>query len=272
MTTTTRNLARLDKITRGETKVLDGPTGRISAVVSTEAKDRDGDIARVEGWQLDNFMKLPQMIDSHRYATIEAVIGRWDVMEVRGKSLVGEGTYFIDSPNPRVADLARHAMYLAKNGLGAFSVGFIPDMSKAKELPGSDSFFPSFEFKGQELLEVSQVSVPANPEALQRMKGVHPEIDNIVDAMLDTMPQQGDAEDGLTSICLYLSSLGMDGDLITKIVEDKRISIIIDVDDAPLSDPTVDAVMDAVGAQLDTNDISNPGKAIREGLREALHG
>ena len=52
----------------------------------------------------------------------------------------------------------------------AFSVGFIPDMDKAVPLHKDDAFgVRGMEFNGQELLEVSAVTVPSNPDALQRI-------------------------------------------------------------------------------------------------------
>ena len=53
--------------------------------------------------------------------------------------------------------------------MAGYSIGFMPDMSKAKELKGEDSFFTNYEFNGQELLEVSAVTIPSNREALQSM-------------------------------------------------------------------------------------------------------
>ena len=142
--------------------------GRVEAVMSTETKDRDGDIVRQHGWDLDNFLKRPVMIADHIY-DLQHQIGRWDdVGVVEGKAggvsqLVGTATYFVGEGNQN----ADWAFNLAKRGEAAFSVGFIPDMSKAVELE-EKGMFPTFEFNGQELLETSQVVVPSNPDGLQR--------------------------------------------------------------------------------------------------------
>jgi len=187
---TRRNTDYIRSLTRAETKVLDEKAGRVVAVVSTEAKDRDGDIIRQTGWDLNNFMRNPVMLDSHRYGSIEAIIGRWDSMEVRGKRLIGEATYDIGQGVPA----ADRGFQLAAQGRSAYSVGFIPDMAKAKELNTSSDWWVNYEFDGQELLEVSQVSVPSNPDALQRMKGTHPVIDDIVDEMLAEVKTAPDPE------------------------------------------------------------------------------
>lgn len=177
----------IEKMIRSDTKVLDAKEGRVLATASTETRDRDGDIIRQAFWDLGHFLENPVLVDSHNYGSIERIFGHWENMHVKSKALVGEIVYHLDSPNPRVADLAKQGLDLAHRGMAAFSVGFIPDMSKAVELKGSDNFLMSFEFKGQELLEVSQVSVPSNPDALLRMKGLHPVLDDIIDEKLITI-------------------------------------------------------------------------------------
>lgn len=165
-----------NKITRAETRVLS--KGLVEATVSTEAKDRDGDIIRVRGWDLTSFLTYPVLISSHNYGSLKSIIGHWESMEVKGKKLVGTAQYYIGKGNEE----ADWGFQLAEMGRAAYSVGFKPDMSKAKELESNDPWFSNFEFNGQELLEVSQVTIPSNPEALQRAKGLklHPVIDAII--------------------------------------------------------------------------------------------
>ena len=92
-------------------------------------------------------------------------------MAVKGKKLEGVARYYVGQGNPE----ADWAFVLASEGKAAFSVGFIPDMEKAKEREssrGGGGFFRSpMEFQGQELIEVSQVNVPANSAALQKALG-----------------------------------------------------------------------------------------------------
>uniref|UniRef100_A0A6M3XKJ0 Putative prohead protease n=1 Tax=viral metagenome TaxID=1070528 RepID=A0A6M3XKJ0_9ZZZZ len=168
------------KLARVETKVLS--TGRIHAVVSTEAKDRDGDIIRVAGWQLDNFMRHPVLLSSHNYRELRSQIGEWEDMAVKGKRLEGVAHYLVGEGNEE----ADWGYNLATKGMAAYSVGFIPDMDKAVELEGTGGFFGNYEFNGQELLEVSQVTIPSNPQALQTLKGLgmHPVMDEMIDEML----------------------------------------------------------------------------------------
>lgn len=179
-----------------KTTVLDQQAGRVHAVVSTEAKDRDGDIIRAAGWQLDNFMAHPVLLSSHNYIQLRSQIGEWESMDIKtagrgSKSrLEGVARYYVGEGNQE----ADWAFNLAGKGRAAFSVGFIPDMAKAKELEGTDGLFPSYEFQGQELLEVSQVTIPSNPQALQSLKGFlraaggHPGLEELLDVVAGEMP------------------------------------------------------------------------------------
>jgi len=172
------------KIVRPETKLLDEEEGRVSAVVSTETKDRDGDIIRVAGWDLKAFLQHPVLLSSHDYRSLRSVIGEWESMEVKGKRLVGTARYYIGTGKNDEADWG---FELAKLGRAAFSVGFIPDMEKAEPIDGeAEGFLRPMEFNGQELLEVSHVSIPSNPDALQRMKGagLDPAIAEVVEEIL----------------------------------------------------------------------------------------
>ena len=171
------------KFIKAETKILDEKEGIISAVVSTESVDRDGDIIRQEGWDLRHFKAHPVLLSSHNYRGLTNQIGEWTRMEVVGKELVGEARYYIGQGNPE----ADWGFFLAGRDKAAFSVGFMPDMAQAKELQGDGK--TSYEFKAQELLEVSQVTVPSNRQSLQAMKGIglDPVMEMLVDDVLDVI-------------------------------------------------------------------------------------
>jgi len=182
-------MAHVTKFIRPELKVVDKAAGIINAVVSTESMDRDGDIIRQDSWDLDHFKAHPILLSSHNYRGLTNQIGEWTSMKVVGDKLVGEAKYYIKQGNQE----ADWGFLLASKGRAAFSVGFVPDMSKAKQIDSNGNL--SYEFQGQELLEVSQVTVPSNADALQTLKGIglHPEVDSIVTEMLDDMatPKDG---------------------------------------------------------------------------------
>ena len=161
------------KLIRPETKVV-GP-GQIRAVVSDESTDRDGDIIRQAGWDLKAFNQHPVLLTSHNYYELRSQIGEWVEMKVQGKRMIGVAQYYIGQGNAE----ADWGFTLAEKGRAAFSVGFIP--TEMEEIDGS-GFFGSYEFKAAELLEVSQVTVPANSNALQLMakSAQHPVMQELV--------------------------------------------------------------------------------------------
>jgi len=175
-----------------EMKILDEANGRVSAIVSSEKLDRDGDVIRAEGWRLDNFNQHPVLLASHDYHSLRSQIGVWEKMEVDGTTMKGVARFFVGKGNEE----ADWAFELAKEKALAFSVGFIPDMDKAIPLNKDDAFgVRGMEFKGQELLEVSAVTVPSNPDALQRMvkaPNLHPVLAEIAQERLE--PEMAEAE------------------------------------------------------------------------------
>ena len=150
------------KLTAAEVKSVDVENGTVTAVVSDESVDRDGDIIRVVGWQLEAFRALPVMLADHEYS-IEKTIGKWKDIRIEGTQLIGTAEYFLNAGN----ELAEHAFALAQRGLAAFSVGFktYPEHTSRLDTGGS-------EYKKQELLEISQVAIPANPHALAFAKQI----------------------------------------------------------------------------------------------------
>ncbi len=171
------------KLVKPDRKSVDESAGTVHAILSTENKDRDGDIIRQAYWDLESFLAHPVIIDSHEYRGLDNVIGEWSdvkaipVLDAAGKQVkdaeTGEdvtqleatANYFVGE-NPK----ADYAFLLVGKGLGAYSVGFIPDFEKAEELDRRDPW-GGYEFKGQELLEASQVTIPSNRESLQAMMG-----------------------------------------------------------------------------------------------------
>jgi len=165
------------------TKVVDAKAGRISAVVSDESEDRDGDIIRAAGWQLDHFVKHPVLLASHDYRHIRSQIGEWESMDIKGKRLVGTARYYIGQGN----DEADWAFKLASMGKAAFSVGFIPLEYKERGNQDDDPWYRSYEFTKQELLEVSHVTIPSNRNALQLLVARGTRVDPVVEGVAKSL-------------------------------------------------------------------------------------
>ena len=157
------------------------------------------------------------LLADHNYKDINAQIGVWEEMKIvkTRRTVEGRANYFIDSGN----QTADWAFELAKRNQAAFSVGFIPNMEMAKvRSEGSETYGP-YEFQGQELLEVSAVTIPANADALQRMKALdlHPMVLEMVDTALDM-----DA-DGPTDIQKSIDELTLKMDDLTAFMDQAEL-------------------------------------------------
>jgi hypothetical protein len=242
------------KFVRPELKVIDKAAGIISAVVSTESVDRDGDIIRQAHWDLDHFKSHPILLSSHNYRGLQNQIGEWTNMKVEGKQLVGEAQYYLKKGNAE----ADWGFVLASKGRAAFSVGFVPDMSKAKQIESAGNL--AYEFQGQELLEVSQVTVPSNADALQMLKGVnlHPEIDDLVTEVL------GDFDEEEKEIAQEVIETTIIKEVRMPISEEERQDIAQSV-----ADILRDDLRDIVHRAMHTRD-NQPKAAIDQVVREAI--
>lgn len=135
--------------------------GVLEAVVgSTAVIDRYGDTINQDGWELKNYKDNPVILWGHNVREDRPPIGiavkTW-LDGVRKKKLMF--TIKFDLQDSFAAEVYRKY----KDGfLYAFSVGFMP-------LEWEDN-----EFTKMELLELSAVPVPANPEAVVSIKNLHP--------------------------------------------------------------------------------------------------
>jgi HK97 family phage prohead protease len=137
------------------------PTERVlEFIASTAQVDRYGDIIEVEGWELDNWLKVPVILYGHDYGGFPIGQGISAIKDpLRG--LVIQAKFATAAENPE-ADIAYR---LALGGyIRAVSVGFM-DLEREPILDNEGNR-TGWRFKRAELLEVSLVAVPANPGAL----------------------------------------------------------------------------------------------------------
>lgn len=128
--------------------------GVFEVVASTSTTDRHGERVRQDGWELDNYRKNPVMLVNHSYR-VEAICGKATLVEVVNDQLIIKGVF---APN----EIGQEMRKLYEAGfLKTVSVGFIV---KSRNESDRD------EITKQELLECSFVPVPANPEAVSRLK------------------------------------------------------------------------------------------------------
>lgn len=144
----------------------------VETVMSDETLDRYDEVIQVSAYKktLKSFMKHPVLLSSHDYGDLRSQIGEWIKVWIDGKQLVGRAKYYYGEGNPE----ADWGFKLAERGIAAYSVGFIDidsesisweEYLKAKE---EGKKVARRTYKEVELLETSQVVVPANPAALQR--------------------------------------------------------------------------------------------------------
>ena len=146
-------------------KSIDEDAREITFIMSSEDVDRDNDIIRVDGWELDNFMKNPVFLVFHDDRQFP--IGR--VREAYGekKHLIGV-VRFANAGTYPTADIA-YELY-KQEIMNAVSVRF-----QGKEFEPNE--YGGYTFKRHELFELSAVPIPANPAALAIGKSLHAEID-----------------------------------------------------------------------------------------------
>lgn len=127
----------------------DVETKKFHAIFSSAVEDRHGEIV-FQDFDLKAFKKNPVYLDSHNYGSIEHIIGKVSPISVKEGKLQGDIEFATMNPKGQLAEQMAEAGFLNTS-----SVGFIPK---------------SFDDKGNiltsELLEISAVSVPANPDAL----------------------------------------------------------------------------------------------------------
>lgn len=122
---------------------------------STGAVDRQNEIVDQAGWELDAYRINPVVLDSHKYDSIEDVIGRAIRVEVVGGALEAD-IIFADSEKGECAE-----ELVNKGFLRTVSVGF----RSLERRPGGAG--QPMTHTRAELLEISLVAIPANREAVR---------------------------------------------------------------------------------------------------------
>lgn len=161
-------------------KMPEGESRKVVFVASTNTRDRHKTVLNQGGWKLDNFNRNPVIGYQHNvYGDIcnppnpDDVLGparAWVEDSTRGKGdkdLMVE----IDFETADVNPLADKIFKKIKNGsLRAVSVGFMEigegRYGEKEEQRGGEN--ETYYFEGQELVEISVVNIPSNPEALKK--------------------------------------------------------------------------------------------------------
>jgi HK97 family phage prohead protease len=167
------------KTFRAEVKGVNVETGEVDMFipVSSMSVDRDGEVVEPLAFKktLPKFMKRPVLVASHDYKDLTNQIGEWSRLKIGDTGMDGKPKYYINEGNAQ----ADWGFKLASKGMAAFSIGFIP----TKWEDGETEKEPRRTYKEVELLEISQVIVPSNREAIQSIRSKS--VDPIVNALID---------------------------------------------------------------------------------------
>jgi HK97 family phage prohead protease len=166
-------------------------TRRISFVASDESVDRYGDIIRAAGWKLDAFRANPQLLFAHQSRQLP--VGKVSDIAVEGTRLIAHAE-FVPEGMDKTGFADTVWAYVEAGFLKAVSVGFIPTkMPNEIKDTATNAWTGGYEFIEQDLLELSVVPVPANPNALQLARDLGLSVDIVRDLFTGDLPVLADA-------------------------------------------------------------------------------
>jgi len=135
---------------------------RLPVRMTTSKTDRDGDIVESSGCQMTWFEKNPVLLWNHDYYAVP--IGNVDVATIKVKKTYIDADVLLD-PEDEFAVFV-HGKY-ERGIMRAWSIGFVP--LEYEEITDKDTGkWLGWHITKWELVELSAVPVPANPEALTR--------------------------------------------------------------------------------------------------------
>jgi hypothetical protein len=200
-------MSKIIKYFKGEVRNIDPNSFTAEVVISNETIDRYRERILVSAFRktIPEFMKHPVLLSSHAYRGLMNQIGEFESLKIshKNKEVSARPKWYVGEGNPE----ADWGWKLAEKGKAAFSVGFISRESVRHESEeeiekneGSERDYMEID-----LLEVSQVLVPANPAALQKsfneeedpfLKEYYEEILKIASDIFETKKQEGQREEG----------------------------------------------------------------------------
>lgn len=137
-----------------------GADGAVAFIASTPAPDRYGDTIDQNGWDTSSYEKNPVLLWAHSYST--PPVGKVLKLVKNADALRADAVEF--TPKEVHAFGAEVGAMVREGFLNTVSVGFLP--KSWEERYGETGNFLGYHFKEMELLEISVVPVPANPQAL----------------------------------------------------------------------------------------------------------
>jgi hypothetical protein len=288
----------ISKMFKGIVKSFDEKTHRATIFISTGDVDRDNEVIEPKAFQkhLGNYLAHPVLLSSHRADQLTRQIGEAIDIKITQEGVEGDYLWYVGKGNPE----ADWGWFLVTRGIAAFSVGFMaktwldkwtePMISSEDMQRGVQRRFTEIE-----LLENSQVLVPANQNALQRRisetEGAEKELLELVVKKVtdeDMKPFDVATKDELVvtvtldkALAEFVDMLKADPSLveeIKKLIEHKKnhpkhySEVLLGAGDAdPIQTPTKGTTQGDAGSvkqnQLNTNEIIG---AVKNGVKEGL--
>ena len=160
----------------GQIRSIDPKTFTVDALISDASVDRHQTIIEPSGWKKDlkYYKGHPVLVASHDHFNLLSQMGESKKIWVSDEGLMSRFQYYVGEGNPE----ADWAWKLVEKGMAMYSVGFIPheweDLSEEEEKKQREKDPTKVAWRRytrQELVEVSQVVVGSNRNALQRTVG-----------------------------------------------------------------------------------------------------
>lgn len=150
------------KLLKRETPEGETPSRVRRFIASDESVDSYNSVISADGWELERYAKNPVVLFGH--ASWSHPIGKGAAF-IEDRKLMLDVTFLPEDVNP----LAERTLRILDEGLMGASVGFEPlewEVDEARETGDEEWWNVPLKYTRQSLLEVSVVTLPANPNAL----------------------------------------------------------------------------------------------------------
>lgn len=158
---------------------------------SSAAVDRQNEVIDQAGWMLEAYKANPVILDSHKYGSIDDILGKAVRVEPMPEGLEVD-VQFADTARGQMAQKMVEDGFLRTVSVGFRSMGRKPGLKAGEPMTHTR----------MELLEVSMVAIPANREAV-RLRGVE-EDTTVTD---ETKGRRKSTADKLRGIMMLLAEL-----------------------------------------------------------------
>ena len=192
---------RFRTATQSEVRKDEAGARKMTFVASDGTRDSAGTVLNQNGWKLERFNNNGIIGYQHK------VYGSWDGTENpdnvigKGYAYVKDGKLMVDVEfEPAEINELAEKIYqkLLFGSLKAVSVGFMPvgRGQWGKDDESLDGKNPTYYYAGQELLEVSVVNIPANPNALKKgLEGLQEEMEQLRAEAEENVNEQSEVEE-----------------------------------------------------------------------------